>query len=252
MIDIHAHILPGLDDGAQDIYDTLEMANLALESGITEIVATPHCNIPGVFRNYYNENYVEVFSATEQVLKEEGVPVKLYPGMEVFMTPEVPSLLKEGKIQTLNGGHYILVEFMFDEEPDFAADMLEELAELGVHPIIAHPERYEFVQDNPQIVYEWRKKKYLTQLNKSSLMGSFGKGAYKTAHKLMAHNLVSVIASDAHGPLRRTTYMKDVYEMLLEDYSEKYLKVLFDENPRRICQDLPALRFELKPFEERW
>ena len=252
MIDIHAHILPGLDDGAQDIYDALEMANLAVESGITEMIATPHCNIPGMFRNYYDGDYKKVFQATEQVLKEEGVPLKLYPGVEVFMTPDVPSLLKEGKIRTLKGGHYILVEFGFDEDPDFATDMLTKMRNLGLHPIVAHPERYEFVQDTPQIVYEWRKKKCLMQLNKSSLMGSFGKHAYRTAHQLLAHNLASVIASDAHSPVRRTPYMLDVYDRLSEDYSEKYLKVLFEENPKRICRDLPTLRFELKPFEEMW
>lgn len=252
MIDIHAHILPGIDDGSEDMYDTLEMASIAVESGVTEMVATPHCNIPGMFRNYYNENYVELFRETEQALKEEGIPLKLYLGMEVFMTSDVPVLLKEGKIQTLNGGHFILVEFGFDENPDYATNMLSQMKDLGLRPIVAHPERYEFVQDDPQIVYEWRKKGYLTQLNKSSLMGRFGKYTYRTAHQLLEHNLASVIASDAHSPFHRTPYMRDVYEELLEDYSEKYLKVLFEENPRRICRDLPTLRFELYPFEEKW
>ena len=91
----------------------------------------------------------------------------------------------------------------------------------------------------------------MTQLNKSSLMGRFGRCAYKMAHQLLSHNLVSVIASDAHSAVQRTPYMQDVYEELSKDYSEKYLKVLFEENPRRICNDLPTLRFKLKAFEDR-
>ena len=168
------------------------------------------------------------------------------------MTPEVPVLLREGKILTINASRFLLMEFAFDEDPDFATQMLREIKSLGLIPIVAHPERYEFVQDNPQIVYEWRKKGYLMQLNKSSLMGRFGKNSYRTAQQLLQHNLATVIASDAHGPFQRTPYMLDAYEELSMDYSEKYLKVLFEENPRRICKDMQTIRFELQPFDEQW
>lgn len=252
MIDIHAHILPGIDDGAEDMYDTLEMASMAVESGITDMVATPHCNIPGMMSNYYSEEYVRLFRETERALKEEGIPLNLYAGMEVFMTPEVPSLLREEKILTINGSHFLLVEFAFDEDPDFASQMLQEMKSLGLIPIVAHPERYEFVQGNPQLVYEWRKLGYLMQLNKSSLMGRFGMHSYKTAHQLLQHNLASVIASDAHSPFQRTPYMQDAYEELLLDYPERYLRVLFEENPRRICQDQQTIRFELQPLDGKW
>lgn len=250
MIDIHTHILPGFDDGATDIYDSLEMAMMAIDSGVKAMVATPHCNIPGMFDNYYGEEYIEIFQRTEQIFEKEGIPITLYSGMEVFVTPDVPRLLSEGKLLTINGSRYMLVEFAFDEDPDYVQRMLKKIKELGVCPVIAHAERYEFVKEDLQRVYYWRKNGYLVQVNKGSLMGRFGRGAEYASHRLLRHNLVSVIASDAHSPFQRTPYMLDAYEELSKDYSERYLQVLFEENPRRICKDLPTVCFELKSFEE--
>lgn len=253
MIDIHTHILPGIDDGAVDPYDTLEMARIAADSGVRSIVATPHCNVPGMYSNYYGEEYIKLFQETERMLLKERIPITLYSGMEVFLTSDVLRLLREGKLLTLNGGHYMLVEFAFDEEPEYAESMLGKISELGIKPVVAHPERYEFVQDDLQIVYYWRRAGYQVQVNKGSLQGRFGRHAYETAHRILKHRLVSVIASDAHGPYKRTPYMLDVYEELAQDYSERYLKILFEENPMRICKDQQTIRVELHPFaEENW
>lgn len=250
MIDIHSHILPGIDDGAADMYDTLEMARIAVESGISAMVATPHCNIPGMYENYYGEEYIKLFQETEETLEKEGIPLTLYSGMEVFVNSDVPRLLSEGKLLTINGGHYMLVEFDFNEESGYAHNMLQTIYDLGIRPIVAHPERYTFIQDDPQIAYHWRKRGYLIQANKGSLLGRFGRDAFNTSQMLLEHNLISLIASDTHSPFQRTPYMMDLYGVLSRNYPEKYLKILFEENPRRICQDQPTIRFELRPFEE--
>ena len=118
MIDIHAHILPGIDDGAEDIYDTLEMARMAVDSGVKAMVATPHCNLPGLFDNYFSDAYVKVFQDSVQALAREKIPLRLYPGMEAFATDNLPDLLVDGKIMPLNQSRYVLVEFSFDEYPD--------------------------------------------------------------------------------------------------------------------------------------
>lgn len=249
MIDIHTHILPGIDDGARDIYDTLDMAQMAADSGVTAIVATPHCNIPELFDNYLDAEYVKVFRDTQEAIRREKIPVQLLAGMEVFSTYDLPDLLADKKVMTLNGSRYLLTEFAFDEDWEYAQDILERVYKMKVVPLVAHAERYEFVQDNPQIIYEWREKGYLIQVNKNSFQGGFGRHAERTAYELLDHNLISVIASDAHGAERRTTYMKDVYEMLEEDYSERVLRVLFEENPRRICENRPTLRFHPEPFK---
>ena len=124
MIDIHTHILPGMDDGAVDILDTIEMARLAAMSGVTEIVATPHFNIPGLYDNAFGEHYVNTFNQAARAIKEEKIPIRLFPGMEAFSTEDLPRQMADGKVMTINQSHYILMEFAFDEEPDFATRLL--------------------------------------------------------------------------------------------------------------------------------
>ena len=235
MIDIHAHILPGMDDGAEDTHESLEMARMAVDSGVTAIVATPHCNFPGVYDNYFDKNYEETFRWIKKSLKDAGIPLKLYAGMEVFVTPDVPKLIADGKLLTINGGRYMLVEFAFDEEPDYVDKMLARIVECGVCPVIAHPERYEFIQDKPLIAQQWKDRGYLMQANKGSFIGRFGRRARHLAYRLLGGNLLSVIASDCHGPYRRTPFLLETYEELSESYSKKQLKILFEENPMRIC-----------------
>lgn len=249
MIDIHNHILPGVDDGAQDIHDTLEMAALAAKSGITAIVATPHCNIPGGYKNYFGDHYIKKVQMVREAVHAEGLPIRILPGAEVLGTEDVPELLKNGKIMTLNQSRYMLIEFFFDEDPDFVNWLLEEVKTLKAIPVIAHAERYQFVQKDPNLVYEWRKKGFPIQINKGSLSGNFGRHAMKTAYLLMDHHLVSVIASDAHSPHVRTPNMKRAHEELSMEYPESYVKMLFEENPRRICQNEPILGMRAKRIE---
>lgn len=118
-------------------------------------------------------------------------------------------------------------------------------------PVIAHAERYEFIQDYPQIAYRWFRKGYVIQANKGSFLGRFGGGPKRAADSLLRHNLISVIASDAHSPLQRTPYMMDVYEELSREYSENHLDVLFQYNPARICDNREILRLEPVPYSGR-
>lgn len=249
MIDIHTHILPGMDDGAQDIYDTLEMVRVAAKSGVTAMVATPHCNIPGAYENYFGDHYIETIQKVRDAVHREELPVNILPGTEAFGTPELPGLLQSGKIMTLNQSRYLLMEFDFDEDPELVKYIVDEVHQLKVIPVIAHAERYKFVQRNPDMVYHWRKKGYPIQINKGSFHGKFGRRAADTAFLLLNHNLVSVVASDAHSPHVRTPYMRNVYEELMMHYPENYVKMLFEENPRRICQNEPILGFQAKRVE---
>lgn len=252
MIDIHAHILPGIDDGARDIYDTLEMAHIAAESGVTAIVATPHCNIPGYFDNYFGEAYKEVYQKAVTAIQKESIPIQLLPGMEVYGTYNLPELIVNKKIMPLNQSRYILIEFAFDEDPDFASDLLDRVREVGARPVVAHVERYEFVQEDPNLIYEWWKKGYAIQVNKGSLLGNFGRSAERTAHRLLRHGLVSVVASDAHGPHRRTPYLKEAYQEVCADYTSTLADRLFQKNPSQICKNEAIFMEEPIPFSEEW
>lgn len=250
MIDIHTHILPGIDDGAADIYDTLEMVRIAAESGVKAMVATPHTNIPDLYDNYFGKEYVELVHKVKEAVKQEGIPVQILPGMEAFATEDLPERIREQKIMSLNQSSYLLMEFPFDADIPYAADVLQRVKAMGIRPVIAHVERYEFAQENPQIVYEWRKRGCLIQVNKGSFLGKFGRRARKAAYEFMDHNLVSVIASDAHSPLQRTPYLMDAYAELRGEYPEEYLNILFEENPWRICENKPTIRFQMRSFEE--
>ncbi len=242
MIDIHSHILPGIDDGAVDIYDTLEMAEMAVQSGVTTMIATPHGNMPGVYENYYGKAYVEAFQKAREAIAKEGIPLELLPGMEVYATYDLPEKLAEGRIVTLNESHYILLEFDFEEDPDFVSELLAKTAAVGARPIIAHPERYRFLQDNLQYAFEWQKKGYLLQINRGSILGRFGRQEKKTAHSLLRRELASIVASDAHGVTRRTPHMQDVRAELLEEYPHRYVEKLLKENPLGVCEDRLFLR----------
>lgn len=239
MIDIHAHILPGIDDGAQNLDDTLQMARIAADSGTTDLVATPHCNIPGRYHNYFDEVYQEAFLMAKDAIEQAEIPLRLYPGMEVYTTENTPELFEQGKIMTLNGSHYLLMEFGFDANPDFADQMLERMKQLGVIPVIAHIERYLFVQDFPEIVNAWHRKGYVIQCNRGSFQGRFGRKAQALAYYLMDSRLTDVIASDAHRPYIRTPDMQQTWLELSMTYPEGYLKRVFQTNPRQILKDSP-------------
>ena len=239
MIDIHTHILPGIDDGARDLGDTLDMAALAADSGTTDLIATPHCHPPRGFENYADDAYRRVFTLAREAVERAGIPVKLHPGMEVFATPEVPELLRRGLLMPLNGSRYLLVEFDFWGDPDEADLLLRRIAAQGVVPVVAHIERYRFVQAYPQITREWKRRGYVIQCNKGSFQGRFGPDEYHLARHLMDRELVDVIASDAHRPYRRTPSLWPVYDQLALDYPESWLDELFTGNPGRILADKP-------------
>ena len=113
MIDLHCHILPGVDDGAATEDESCMMARLAVDSGVTALAATPHCGVPGQFDNFVDEHFLARFGALKAMLEREHIPLRLYTGMEVFVTEETPRLLRQGRLLTLGGSRYLLVEFGF-------------------------------------------------------------------------------------------------------------------------------------------
>ena len=248
MIDIHAHILPGVDDGAGDLYDAVDMVRMAEDCGVTDMIATPHCNVPGQFRNYYGEWFREKMEDLQGALERERIRVRIHPGMEVYATYDLPQLLREGRVLTLCGSRYLLVEFDFQEDPEFADRMLDRLASLRVCPVVAHAERYRFVQDFPELVYEWSLRGYGVQINKGSITGRFGRHAQRTVFRLLEHGLVSAVASDAHSPFRRTPYLLDAFEALAGVVSEEDRDRLFRGDPFRILRGMPLADRKRIPF----
>lgn len=236
MIDIHCHILPGIDDGAADVYDTLEMALIAANSGIKAIVATPHCNIPWNNGNYYGTAYREALQKARNAIAQERIPIKIISGMEVFVTFDLPDLIKEGKILTINHSDYLLVEFDFGEDPEFVDIMVDRIREIGIKPIIAHPERYDFIKEDISFAQRLVDKGCYLQANKGSFLGTYGTRCESAALALAQQNLLSFVASDAHSPVRRTPYMLEARRKIKNICD---VQTLFETNPRKICANQP-------------
>lgn len=241
MIDIHAHIIPGLDDGSQDMGTSIFMAETSERSGVSAIIATPHCNQIGRFENYMSDDILVRADELRDELARERIDLDIGLGMEIFCTRDVPRLLKEKKLLTLNGSRYVLVEFDFEIDVARMENMLYSILDSGYVPIIAHPERYFDLQTKPEIVDEWMSNGIGTQINKGSLFGRFGRGAYAFSHILLENGLVSCIASDAHGAEIRTTDMSEAYDFISVEYSEDEAELYMVENPRRIFNDEPLI-----------
>ena len=244
MIDIHTHVLPGVDDGSRDMDMSLALADMAARSGVTGLVTTPHANIPGETENYVSDELEERWDALEREVRQADIPLTLYRGMEIFATPQVPELLEQGRLWTLNDTDYFLIEFSFGEDPDFCTDILRQCADRGFRPIVAHPERYYFIQDDPELAYEWCTAGYGLQINKGSLLGRFGQEPMKTARQLVDHGLAACVASDAHYPHYRTTDMTEIREWLTEHFGEEHMRLLLEENPDRILRGRDMLGYE--------
>lgn len=240
MIDLHCHILPGVDDGAASEEESCIMAQMAVDSGVTLAVATPHCDPRCGFDNFLTDSLKERFYRLEDTLKEMGIPLSIQTGMEVFVTPETPRHLREGRLLPLGRSHYLLTEFAFDGSAAFAQRMLEELQDQGVRPVVAHPERYRFIQQDPERLFRWLDQGFVLQLNKGSFFGRFGRAAARTAHWCLQEGCIHLIGSDAHSPYQRTPRLSEIHEYISEQVSQETADLLLEENPRRILRDRPV------------
>lgn len=237
--DIHCHVLPGVDDGAAFLEESLDMIGLAAETGTDGIVVTPHCNIPGAFGNYRSDDLMRRIRELREAVREAEIPVRVYAGMEVYCTEDVVRLFKADKLMTINRSRYLLIEFDFGELPDFVERTAGELIALGVVPIIAHPERYDFFREDSACAHRLKSMGCLLQVNKGSLEGSSGRSIQDCAVHLLETRRADLIASDAHGPYTRTPQLDETFEYVCECFSPSYARRLLIDNPRLILQDRP-------------
>lgn len=231
MIDLHCHILPGVDDGAADMETALQMAVLAVRSGIGAMVVTPHCA---------SDRVVQVRQGLDRLraaMDEVGIPLRLYSGMEIFGGPDTAALLRAGRLLTLNDSRYPLIEFAFDSDGDEETAVLHSVLQAGYLPLVAHPERYRCIQEDPEQANLWARMGCHFQINRGSLLGRFGRGAMEAAWALTGRGFATVVASDAHSATRRTPWMRDVWKLLEQQISPTAAAWLLEENPRRIMNN---------------
>ncbi len=237
MIDIHAHILPGVDDGSDSLESSLAMARLAVKSGVHAIIVTPHCNLPDG-KGLNADEVSEHTAALTHALVREGIDLRLYPGMEIFGTMHTAQRLRSGMCCPLAASLYPLIEFPFSDFADEATEILNSVLRLGLRPIVAHPERYRYIQLHPQLLNLWTDMGCLLQVNRGSLLGRFGEREEALGHALIERGFATFVASDAHSPVVRTTWMRDVQALLTEEYSEETAHALLEENPTRVLRNL--------------
>ena len=220
MIDIHTHILWGLDDGARTIDDSLEMCQIAYRDGIRTVVATPH-TLNGIYQNdkplilsKVRELNAALLHSKIQNPKSEfripNSPIRILPGADVHLCEETLRQLKGGKVTTLgDGGKYLLIEFPFPAIPYGTEEMLFQVMTKGIIPIISHPERNLEVEQNPRRYHDMIQMGCLGQVTAMSLTGGFGPAIKRLAEKLLAKRLVHLIASDAHSADGRPPILSD-------------------------------------------
>ena len=241
MIDLHCHILPFLDDGAQSLPESLAMARMAVDSGVVAMAATPHC-IEG--------NAAEVRDRVlllREVLEEEEIPLRIFLGMEIFGTENTPALLRSGSLLTLNNSRYPLIEFGFRGLGERETEILWDVIQAGYRPIVAHPERYEYIQEKPELIDLWFNMGCLLQVNRGSLMGRFGSEPRHMAMELVKRGFACAVASDGHSPRMRTPWMADVRQLLSREVSPAAAEILLLENPASILRNQL-----LDPVEPEW
>lgn len=249
MIDIHIHILPGLDDGAESWEEALEMAEMTVESGVRVIAATPHANLPGQVRSREAEVCQEQLDTFRRLLKKEKIPLTVCRGMELFHSENLAEHLKRKRLWTLNGTRYSLVEFAPDTEAYVVYQIIIRLQNTGFWPVIAHPERYLCIQRVPAHAYEWYQMGAVLQIDQGSVLGRFGNETEDAARLLVRHRLAGAAASDAHRSYTRAPRLSQLWEILADEYGKDCPALLLRENPARILQGKPVFRRQPLPFE---
>ena len=229
MYDIHSHVIPNIDDGAKSLGEALEMGKIAEKEGITGIIATPHFNFEDP---EFKENVLAAVKGLNEKFEEENIRLTLYPGCEVFLNGALIQRLKNQELLTLNGSDYLLVEFPLGEAPYNMEELLYRIRLMGKKPIIAHPERYQEVMDNPNLVKRWVEQGNYIQVNATSILGVSGSRVTRTTKHLFAHKMVHLIATDAHSPRNRSPRLTEAKETAGKWCGKKELDMILANSKR--------------------
>ena len=235
MIDIHCHILYGVDDGASDLSVSTAMLDRMAEMGVTDVITTPH------FRHHmfpYPQDLIdEAFSKLSVYASSRGVT--LYPGCEYHVSHDIFENLENGRVHSMADTNYVLTEYSFSDSLDRIISYTQELVMRGWKPVIAHAERYEVFHRKPHLAEDVLDAGAMIQVNADSVLGLDGRAVKKTSRKFLDLELVDFIASDAHDLGERASRLDECCAFIRKKYGEKTAHLLFEENARRILQDTP-------------
>jgi protein-tyrosine phosphatase len=247
MIDIHTHILPGVDDGSPDLETSLQHLRLMQQKGVTGVFLTSH-----YMRNMFDgdpETNRKIHFDLQNKVKENNIDIELYTGFEIFLEPGIHEKIAEQQL-SLNGTKYVLVETNMSGFTSELSQILYDLVRTGWKPILAHPERYADFKHNPMIAEEFMHKNILLQINSGSLLGSYGKAIQKTAWFLIEKGYAHFLASDNHcknGNYDLAIALDEIRNNI-DDHTAKLLSVI---NPQKVLNNEPIEFFYVKEIREK-
>ncbi|SPF49826.1 PHP domain protein [Candidatus Desulfosporosinus infrequens] len=235
MIDIHSHILPGLDDGATKMEETLVMVRQLHEAGFNTLLATPH-----VMEGKDFLHPEDILTVTEQVREraaEAGIPVEVLPGSENYIFPDMAKWVDAGKLLTLgNKGKYLLIELPMLEIPQYTDQVFFELQVKGLIPVLAHPERNKGLSDDPERLLEWAKRGIVFQLDLRSLSGYYGPQAKRLAKLMLNSKLVRLLGTDAHRVNRSDLSYSEALQGVKDIIGEAGFQEVTLKNPQLVLE----------------
>jgi protein-tyrosine phosphatase len=235
MIDIHSHILWGVDDGAETIEQSLAMLDVAARSGTTDIVATPHASSEYAFRPDL------IADRIEQLRTAAPTSLRIHTGCDFHLSfDNLEELWENPGRYTINGGRYLLVEFSNLSIPPSMSSIFQRLIERGIVPIITHPERNPLLRKDEPRLREWLRQGCLIQVTAQSLLGGFRKPAQDSAWSLVRSEMAQFIASDAHDAVHRPPTLDLAFDAVFRRCNLDLARSLFTENPRAVLEGEPV------------
>ena len=234
MVDIHCHILPGLDDGAESLDEALQMGEMAIADGITHVMGTPHSN------DEYRFDPVLVRERRDELQKRFGERLKIATGCDFHLSYENLQDIRTNPAKyTLNQLNYLLVEFADFAIPPKIEDALHHLQLAGITPIITHPERNGLIRAKPERLYGWIHQGCYVQVTASSLLGRFGSATQRLVNNWLGEGRIHFFATDAHNLTSRPMRMRAAYEVVAKERGEEVARALFQENPLAAFEGRP-------------
>ncbi len=247
LIDLHSHILPGLDDGAPTVEVSLAMARAAVENGVTVLACTPHI-MPGVWNNS-GPQIRQAVEALKAVLADNGVNLNLTTGADVHIAPNLVGAIRSGQVLTLHDTRYVLLELPHHIAPPRADTCFMQLLDAGYVPIFTHPERLSWVQTRYNLIVRLFEAGVWMQITAGSLIGRFGKRAQLLSERMLRDGFVHILASDAHNLKSRPPNLASGWEAARSIVGEDEAYRLVVERPYGILRDdLPAAVIAPRPL----
>jgi protein-tyrosine phosphatase len=239
-IDLHLHLLPGIDDGPSSEPEALELARVLIDDNIRVAAVTPHFNPwhPSKVESRADvERHLDQF---RNVLARSGLDLELRSGAEHFLTPDILNFVRAGTAPYLASEPYMLVELPFNQRPLYTDQVLYDLLAAGVSPVLAHPERYSWVQADPEAVVDMVESGVALQCGAASLNGHYGPRVRKTAETLFSVGMYQLVSTDFHRP-QQNRLLSVMEESVISLFGDELAKTVFHENPGRLIAGQPLL-----------